>query len=374
MAYLSASEQTEVVQAAISAGLGTPAARTALKAALNQDFAMNNIVDNGAPMPLQFFADLNVMNPIDQLADGSVPLRDWLRRASELARMSQRVEADVFTKYEARVAAQVSGQKPMPDPTQLREVVNNEDIVHRDDMVDYSFLEAGAFAGRSVGKLFVPRYENGAPVMENGKPRRTLGTGWLLTNQLMVTNHHVVHFRKRGEAPATDADLLLQGGHTTVKFDYNSADDNGEDVEVEKLEAWNQNLDFAILRLRNAVTRTPLTIDTTPVVFSEGIYVPVNIIQHPSGHPKRVALRNNLLTGADANTIRYFTDTLTGSSGSPVFSDRWEVIGLHCGSSAVNDVSFQGRTTAVVNVGTQITAILKYLADNAPALRQEIPV
>lgn len=374
MAYLTGPEQDEIVKAAISAGLGNPAARNALKAALNQDFAMNQIIDNGASPPLQYYADLNVMNPIDQLVDGSVPLRDWLRRAGELARMSQRVEADVFTKYETRIAAQVSGQIVMPDPKNLREVVNNEDIVHRDDMVDFAFLQAGSFAGKSVGKLFVPRYENGAPVKENGKARRTLGTGWLLTDQLVMTNHHVVHFRAQGEAPATDADLLLQGQNTIVKFDYNTADDNGEDATVAKLEAWDEKLDFAVLRLTNPVTRTPLKIDPTRIVYSDGIYVPVNIIQHPSGHPKRVALRNNLLTGADATTIRYFTDTLTGSSGSPVFNDSWEVIGLHRGSSAVDGVSFQGRSTAVVNLGTQIMAILDYLDEHANALRQEINV
>jgi endonuclease G, mitochondrial len=373
MSYLTPDEQTEIVKAAMAAGLGTPASRNALMAALNQDFAMGSIVDNGGPAPLQFYSDLSIMNPIDQLVDGSVPLRDWLRRAGELARMSQRIEADVFTKYEARVAAQASGQK-VPDPTKLREVVKKEDIVYRDDMVDFWFLEAGAFAGKSVGKLFVPRYEKGAPSMQNGKARRTLGTGWLLTDQLVMTNHHVVHFRKHGEAPATDADLVLQGKNSIVKFDYDTADDDGEDVAIEKLEAWDEDLDFAILRLKSPVTRTPLKIEKTKVVFSEGIYVPVNIIQHPSGHPKRVALRNNLLTDANDTTIRYFTDTLTGSSGSPVFSDEWRVIGLHCGSTDVEGVSFQGRSTAVVNVGTQITAILDYLAVHAKTLRQEIPV
>ena len=373
MAYLTSIEQEEVVNAATAAGLGTPAARTALKAAVNQEFVAGNIIDNGGPALLQLYADVGVLNPIDQLADGSVPLRDWLRRAGEIARATQRKEADVFTKYEARVAAQASGQK-VPDPAKLREVVNNEDIVHRDDMVDFWFLEAGALAGKSVAKVFVPRYENGVEMMENGRIRRTLGTCWLLTQQLVMTNHHVVHFRKQGEAPATNADLLLQGRNAVVKFDYNAADDEGEDVEVERLEAWNEDLDFAILRLKNAVTRAPLRIDNHQVVFANGIYVPLNIIQHPSGHPKRVALRNNLLTDADATTIRYFTDTLTGSSGSPVFNDEWRVIGLHRGSTSVDGVNFQGRDTAVVNVGTQISAILNYLDVNANALRQEIPV
>ncbi|HEX7723054.1 MAG TPA: serine protease, partial [Pyrinomonadaceae bacterium] len=250
----------------------------------------------------------------------------------------------------------------------------NEDIIHRDDMVDFLFLAAGTLAGKAVAKLLVPRYENGVAQTENQKPRRTLGTGWLITDRLVMTNHHVIQFRKQGDLAATDADLRLQAEHALVRFDYDDADDEGLDMEVEKLEAWDKDLDFAILRLKNPLPRQPLRIQNQPVVFSTGMYLPVNIIQHPSGHPKRVAMRNNLLTDADAFSIRYFTDTLAGSSGSPVFDDGWRVIALHRGSAPVNNVSYQGRDTAVVNVGTQITAILGYLDQHAAALRQEIAV
>lgn len=374
MAYLTPNEITEVVDAAVAAGLGNNASRMVLLNAVNQDFANGNFFDNGGSPRLQLYADLGVMNPIEQLVDGSVPLRDWLRRAGDLARSSARIEANVFTKFETRIAAQVSGQPAVPNPAAMREVVNNEDIVYRDDMVDFLFLAAGSLAGKSVAKLLVPRYENGAPVFENNKARRTMGTGWLLTDRLVMTNHHVVQFRKRGETAATDADLKLQGEHTTVKLDYDDSDDTGIDLGVEKLEAWDKDLDFAILRLKEAVTRAPLQIQKLPVIFSPGMYLPVNIIQHPSGNPKRVALRNNLLTDADPTSIRYFTDTVNGSSGSPVFDDSWRVIALHRGSAAVNGISFQGRDTAVVNVGTQITAILEHLNVHANALRQEIPV
>lgn len=374
MAYLTGDEITAVVNAAVAAGLGTGPARVALLSALNQDYANGSLFDNGAPPRLQLYADLGAMNNIEQLVDGSVPLRDWLRRAGDLAGGSARVEANVFLKFETRIAAQASGQPAVPNPAALREVVNNEDIVHRDDMVDFLFLAAGALAGKSVAKLFVPRYENGVAVFENGKARRTLGTGWLLTDRLLMTNHHVIQFRKRGETVATDIDLRLQGEHATVKFDYDTADDEGVDFEVEKLEAWDKDLDFAVLRLKTSVPRAPLQLQKVPVVFSPGMYVPVNIIQHPSGHPKRVALRNNLLTGADPTSIRYFTDTLQGSSGSPVLDDSWQVVALHRGSDTVNGISFQGRDTAVVNLGTQITAILEHLNLHANALRQEIPL
>jgi V8-like Glu-specific endopeptidase len=375
MAYLNADEINEVVQAAMAAELGANAARNVLISALNQGYA-NTLFDVGGNPMFQLYADLNAMNSVDQLSDGSVPLRDWLRQAGFLARQALRREADVFTKFEVRVDAEASGQHSLPDPANLREVVNNEDIVHRDDMVDFWFLSAGMLAGKSVAKLLVPRYENDVLMMGDNGPRRTIGTGWLITDRHIITNHHVVKCRKKGDPQeaVSDADLLLQGANTTVRFDYDDADDTGNDVDAEKLEAWNEPLDFAILRLKMAVAPKPLQILNQPVVFNAGTYVPVNIIQHPSGHPKRVALRNNLLTSADENSIRYFTDTLTGSSGAPVFDDAWRVIALHRGSQAVRDVSFQGRDVAVVNVGTQITAILKYLNAHHNDLRKEIKV
>ncbi|MFV2121403.1 trypsin-like serine peptidase, partial [Streptomyces sp. Act-28] len=103
-----------------------------------------------------------------------------------------------------------------------------------------------------------------------------------------------------------------------------------------------------------------------------GDVVAVNIIQHPGGAPKRVALRNNLVFEADERDLRYFTDTRGGSSGSPVLTDDWLVVALHRGARRVENVSFQGRGTAFVNVGTQFSAVLDHLATHAPRVRAEI--
>jgi hypothetical protein len=55
-----------------------------------------------------------------------------------------------------------------------------------------------------------------------------------------------------------------------------------------------------------------------------------------------------------------------------VFDDRWRVVALHIGAEAVENVSFQGRSTAWVNVGAQMAAILQDLETNAPAVYAEI--
>jgi endonuclease G, mitochondrial len=374
--YLLPDEITELVEAALAAGLAGDAVRNILKAALNQGFALGSLVDNVGQPQLQLYADLNTMNFVERLADGTVPLRDWLRIAGSLARGRGRTEANIFTKYEAIVEAKASGQPALPDPQTLREVMNNEHIVHQNDMLDFWYLSAGILAGASVAKLLVPRYENGAPVLDAlGKPIYFDGTGWLLTDQLIMTNKHVVEARKRGENPPSDADLLLQGANTQIQFGYDTEDVAPPAVPTAKLEAWDTDLDFAILRLAAAATHKPLRLRNQSVVFSDGIYVPLNIIQHPGANaPKKIAIRNNLLTAADQTTIRYFTDTLPGSSGSPVFDDAWRVIALHRGSVSVQGVSFQGQSVAVVNVGTQINAILKHLELHSTQLRNEITV
>lgn len=85
--------------------------------------------------------------------------------------------------------------------------------------------------------------------------------------------------------------------------------------------------------------------------------MPLNIIQHPVGQPKKIAIRNNLATRADSPELRYFTATLGGSSGSPVFNDNWRVVGIHRGSIGTKVLNFQGRTSAIINLGTQMAAI-----------------
>ncbi|CAN5298369.1 hypothetical protein BH10ACI1_BH10ACI1_11540 [soil metagenome] len=56
---------------------------------------------------------------------------------------------------------------------------------------------------------------------------------------------------------------------------------------------------------------------------------PVNIIQHPKGGYKQLVLRENKLIDLLPQFAHYTSDTEPGSSGSPVFSDLWEVVALH---------------------------------------------
>ena len=78
------------------------------------------------------------------------------------------------------------------------------------------------------------------------------------------------------------------------------------------------------------------------------------------------------MSGADTDTIRYFTDTDFGSSGAPVCDDAWRVVALHRGAHPCEDVNFQGKSTAFVNFGTQTARLLADVKQRLDSLHMEI--
>lgn len=365
--FLSQERILAVRDAALDAGLTDPAVRPLL---------FNGIMPRyRATLPLlaapglQTQSDLVEMNRVERLVDGSVPLEIWLRNA--VAQTTAAAPLAVLQQALDDVARDAAGE---PDVLAGRPVPEiKEQIVHRDDTVPFAFLRGGDAAGAAVARVKVPPLEGGRPLQPNGHPHT--GTGWLITPRLLVTNHHVVNARTGtgGSRPlAAPADLLDQARAARARFDYESDDTETEEAAVQELAAADAELDYAVLRLSEPSTRPVLPLYGRTLRIAVGDVVAVNIIQHPGGAPKRVALRNNLVFEADDRDLHYFTDTRGGSSGSPVLTDDWRVVALHRGTRRVENVSFQGRGTAFVNVGTQITAVLAHLAAHAPDVHAEI--
>ena len=59
----------------------------------------------------------------------------------------------------------------------------------------------------------------------------------------------------------------------------------------------------------------------------------VNILGHPQGLTLRVSLQDNDLVSVDERYLHYRTPTDPGSSGSPIFNQHWELVGLHHSAS-----------------------------------------
>lgn len=180
-------------------------------------------------------------------------------------------------------------------------------------MIDVAFLEQGLRRAPAVCRLTVGMGGSWY-----------YGTAFRIGRRTLLTNHHVLHDWKHDREPADqvqaafgyelDTDGTLRKP-TVIRCD--PATIRGEGAH-----------DFAVIDVAE-----PLP-DEIPVLSIEaGATVAaddrVYIVQHPGGLPKKIGLHNNLVRHADQDVIQYWTDTEQGSSGSPVFDERWQVVGLH---------------------------------------------
>jgi len=154
------------------------------------------------------------------------------------------------------------------------------------------------------------------------------GTGFKISPRLLLTNNHVL---KNEEEASTAA----------IEFNY-ELDITGRPRQTTRFELvpvnffiTNRELDFTIV----AINSKPLTgkgelkdygfhrLNRDLGKINPGEFM--TIIQHPSGQPKQIALRENQLIEIKEQVLLYGSDTAPGSSGSPIFNDTWQIVGLH---------------------------------------------
>lgn len=367
MALLSPSEIIEIQKALISTGLSLNSLRPALVQFIQPQFIAS--IQDGNPANAQVMLDLGTMSRRERLRDGQIPVQIYLSNASALLGGFEE-QQDVINNYLEIVTRRATGA-PAINVAGLPEI--KEKIIHSDDTLKKAFLLGALTASDSVMKLSVPSILNSQPrSLQNGDPMIFLGTGWLLTRELIMTNHHVINARQEGEAKASDSDFKSQGSKVVIHVAYDEESIAGASVNSISVEAFDETLDYAILRVP-LMPSEPLTTAKEKIVFGKDA-IPVNIIQHPNGKSKRFGIRNNLVSGSSDTDLRYFTDTDYGSSGSPVFNDKWEVVALHRGSTYVSNVQFQGKATAYVNMGTHLHSIFAHVKSKFKDLATEIAI
>jgi len=235
-----------------------------------------------------------------------------------------------------------------------------EIIIHRDDSLPLAFLEKALGCSKSIGLIQVPRYFQGS-LMGGGTGK---GTAWVCGKGLILTNHHVITARGATESAPSKDDFALQAKLAKVWFGYYDGDaPAGPPLEGWELVYADKDLDYALLKHPQAASLpAPLTIATGSPDTREAFCV--NIVQHPLGMAKRIAIRNNLSNRIDGDVLYYYTDTQQGASGSPVCNDLWEVVALHRGFAFQGKgIYFQGKETAYSNQGVLMGAILRDLGN-----------
>lgn len=381
--YLNQEELSRLAQVAAQNGMGQTRVRELLFAFINLDY-YTSLPTHPNPRD-QVRSDLIRLNRTSFLSNYEVPFLLWLTEGVQrmqsgdfaALRLFEKAREKVALESQRRIAADQGGSGDAGGaPAGL------EKIVGRNDMLAVGWLDGALRATKGVARLTVPRYQGGGQVhYPGGAPKQYFGTGWLIGPQHIMTNHHVVNARSGSEADATDADLLLQGRHTEVQFDYDEKNISGVPVQVAELVAWNKrgdppNLDYAVLKLAAPMSRTPLPLAPGSIETLTQEPVAVNIVQHPGGNPMMLGIRNNLAHRIDEYELSYFTDTQGGSSGSPVCDDNWQVVALHKKwQRFINEnIMFQGKAVAWENRGTRIGKIIEDLKSSYPTVWQELGI
>jgi V8-like Glu-specific endopeptidase len=211
-----------------------------------------------------------------------------------------------------------------------------------DHRVSFEFLRGAMQTARAIARIEVP--------LGNAC---SYGTGWLVMPGLMMTNWHVLD----ADTGADAAELRARAARTAFWFDYHTEGTVRTDVRGARLVHHARELDYALLALDHDLgDRPPIAIHREPVTLERGARL--NIAQHPSGGPLRLAIRSNYHVESAATAVRYVTDTESGSSGAPVCDDRWQAIALHARAVEIREQQLPGGRSRWVNEGVLLSAIL----------------
>jgi V8-like Glu-specific endopeptidase len=182
------------------------------------------------------------------------------------------------------------------------------------------------------------------------------GTGFAIAPDLLMTNNHVISTPEEAE-------------QAEFTFNY-QLDSNGKECPTQTIKALpggafytNRELDYTVVTLKDAPDfGKPLILKSNQMRKDDR----VAIIQHPGGHLKKISMQNNFVAYADNKILQYTTSTEPGSSGSPIFDDNFQAIGIHHSGGILQEPGTQQYYLR--NAGTSAIALLNDLKNNAPEI------
>jgi len=223
-----------------------------------------------------------------------------------------------------------------------------EKIIVNNNLKPIAFLEQGLSVSKPVAHITLQSDE--------------MATGFLIASHVLLTNWHVF----RTEADAQNA--VIRFNYQTDLYGNLLTPDEYE-CDTQSLFKNDENLDFAVVGIKNdpGLKWGFLKLPTGVSVNEDD---KVNIIQHPAGGPKQIAMNDNEVKYVDETIVQYITDTLPGSSGSPVFNDNWQIIALHHSGGylpvpGTDSMYFR-------NEGIRIESIIKKLAEQGVRMNYEL--
>ncbi len=278
-------------------------------------------------------------------------LKRYITRFSE----RERIASELQTKnpLEVDTPERVAFRKSMIDP---RDGLAIERIIGQDDLLPISYLAAGLQAANPVCRIEI-----------RDRIGKVLGhaTGFLVSPSLLLTNNHVLE-------NYNTAQFSVAQFNYEVDLNLKERPMKSFRFTPERFFITDQKLDFTLVAIEEVSSDgtkisdfgfLPLLPQTGKGLVGEC----VSIIQHPLGAPKAVAIRENQIMDVFDDYMHYTTDTMPGSSGSPVYNDEWIVISLH--HAGVPDP--KNRTEFIANEGIRISSIIQFVVEQGANLSDD---
>ena len=233
------------------------------------------------------------------------------------------------------------------------------------DLQAVNFLPKGGRAARTVARISYERRGRLVPA----------GTGALVGQRLLLTNNHVL------PDMATAQESVVEF-NCEIDLDEHPGTIAAYRLDPDTLFLTDEHLDYTLVAVQaGADGRAPgQEFGWNRLIAQQGkiaVGEPINVVGHPMGRLKEIAIRNNSLQSMLEEFLHYETDTEPGNSGSPVFNDQWEYLALH--HSGVPRTDEEGNWLKrdgtrwrpqdgddaidwVANEGVRVSVLLRHLA------------
>lgn len=222
--------------------------------------------------------------------------------------------------------------------------ISLEQIVGLNDLRPAYWLEEGAARSRAVCKI------DASGVDFSGRTGSWSGTGFLVAPNILCTNHHVLNSKDVASRSRALFDFAaLPDGTVRQVSTFRLRPDLVFWTSPAVLADGTGGLDITFVAIDGGpgaiFGHVPLLRQSFAVADNDKL----NIIQHPYGRLKEVAIRDNTVKFQDARVVLYESDTEPGSSGAPVMNDAWELVALHhAAKDKVNEgIKFSAIATAL---------------------------